>query len=124
MKYDPEQEKILATLLILENVAWTVFPERRPDVEKTISALKNPNIGGLFQTNGGTWLFDRDSGRLYLTFSHDIDDSITAIKDSLKKLEEVGPEWTLNWIGQIGMIAHGQEPAPKKPVTIENNSYR
>lgn len=124
LSFDPQAGTITVAMLILESVSWTVFPERRKDVETSLAALDNPEIGGMFDTAGGTWMFDEDTGKLRLGFGHPADADADALRASIEALEQIGPEWALNWIGQVGMIAHGQEKAPSEPVTLENNPYR
>ena len=123
-RYDPSKASIEVSVLVAELTAWTLFPDRRPKIEKTIAALKDPSIGGRFQTDGAVWALDRNTGKL--TLGHTLPASANAaeLTDSAASLERIYPDWSLHWMGAVADIVHEGEPVPSQDVTVENNPYR
>ena len=123
-KYQPSERSIEVSVLVAELTAWTLFPDRRPKIEKTVSALKDPSIGGRFQTDGATWALDRNTGKL--TLGHTFPDSASAaeLTKAAASLERIYPDWSLHWMGAVADIVHEGQPVPTQDVTVENNPYR
>jgi len=122
--YDPATERIVVSVLVAEFSAWTVFPDRRPKIEATLAALEDPAVGGLFDTAGGTWHLDRDTGKLRLQIAHADLDDVSELLASTEALQGVYPEWSLSWAGEVGKIVHNGAPLPPNRVTVKNNPYR
>ena len=122
--YHPQEATISVSVLITELSAWTLFPDRRPAIEKTIAALKDPAIGGRFQTDGAVWKLDRMSGKITLGHTFPATANAHQLVTAATSLERLAPHWSLHWIGAVGDIVHEGAPIPAQQVTIENNPYR
>ena len=123
-KYRPQKSQIVVSALIAEFTAWTLFPDRRPKLEQTVSALQDPAIGGLFQTDEAQWMFDRETGKLSLGYELPVTATATDLANSATSLERLSPEWSLSWMGAVADIVHEGAPLPSANVTLENNPYR
>ncbi len=122
--YDPAVNQIVVSVLVTEFFAWTTYANRRPKIEATLAALDDPAIGGLFDTAGGAWNFDRKTGKLRLQNTHEVSASSSELLASTEALQSVYPEWSLSWLGEIGKIVHNGAPLPRQKVTVANNPYR
>lgn len=122
--YQPQNKTIAVSVLIAEFTAWTLFPDRRPKLEQTVTALQNPAIGGRFQTDGATWMFDRNTGKLTLGYTFAATVDVNQLSDGAESLERLYPDWSLHWMGAVADIVHEDAAIPAQNVTIENNPYR
>jgi len=124
LAYRPQDSQITVSVLIAEFTAWTLFPDRRPKLEQTVAALKDPAIGGQFQTDNAEWMFNRETGKLALGYRSPTTASAAELTRAVEALEPLYPEWSLNWMGAVADIVHEGKPVPADKVTLENNPYR
>ena len=122
--YNPQQSTIAVTALIAEPTAWTLFPDRRPKIEQSVAALKDPNIGGRFQTDGAEWMLDRKTGKLTLGYVFPASADARQLSDAAASLERLYPDWSLHWMGAVADIVHEGAAVPTQNITIDNNPYR
>jgi|GEM_PF-4518295 len=122
--YHSDGEQIEVSALIAEFSAWTLFPDRQPNLEKTVAALSDPAIGGMFETDGALWKFDRDTGKLYLAYLLPADSDEDELAAAADRLERLHPAWSLRWLGAVGDIVHIGEPKPVQAVTLKDDPYR
>lgn len=121
--FDPHTNELFVFVLIIESSLWSASEEIRRNMEKTFSALNDPEIGGMFDTGGGTWREDPERGWLVLERRFPTDADPEAVLKASKDLQRVYADWALYWAGAVGRIVHNDEPVPTTKVTPENNPY-
>lgn len=123
-EYVPKEQKIAVRALVMYYSLWVNVPTMQDRIRKTLAALDDPEIGGLFETGGAKWRFDEADAYLFLVHEHPFDASPDDLTGSVLALERVFPEWSASWLAVVGEIAHGGRAKPERAVTLELNPYR
>lgn len=122
--YEPRTQSVVAAILLIEIGLWTTYPEDRPAIEKTLAGLADPKIGGMFDTGGGEWIFDRATGQLFLGIRRPVDTPPAEMIRAFERVQHVYPDWRLEWFSRVADMVHEGEPLPLERVTVERNPYR
>jgi hypothetical protein len=124
LKYVSDPDRLVCAILISHDDMWDGYGEKAANAYlRATAALSDPNIGGLFDTGGGAWMFDRLSGKTYLFRAFPLNTSPAQVNDGITQLARVAPAWVSRWQGAVARIAHGREPPPRHPVTLANDPY-
>ncbi len=98
--------------------------EDKPRVYETARALNDPRIGGMFETQGGHFILDEKRSKYFLVKDFPVE---TATPQDLWKrageMVNLAARWSMRWFGHVADIAHGNEPPPTHPITLENDPY-
>ena len=123
-KYVPESDKLICAILVTQNGIWRSFGEQRAAAFlRTIHALSEPAIGGMFDTGGGAWSFERETGKAYLYVAFPLTADPAEVNRGIDAMARVVPAWATRWQLAVANIAHGREPPPKQRVTLQNDPY-
>lgn len=123
-KYLPESERLVCAVLVTHNGLWRSFGDKRAAAfMRTIQALSEPAIGGMFDTGGGSWTFDQETGKTYLYVSYPLNADPSEVNRGIDAIARVVPAWATRWQLAVANIAQGREPPPKQRVTLQNDPY-
>ncbi len=123
-KFIPETGALICAILVSQDGLWEqISPEFSANYLKTMTAYSDPKIGGMFDSGGGQWMFDRETGSLYLYRSYQPATPATAINADLDRMARLVPAWETRWGYAVAQIVHGKEAPPPRPVTLENDPY-
>ena len=123
-KYVPEPDRLICAILVTQNGLWESLGEKMANAFlRTIQALSEPAIGGMFDTGGGTWSFERETGKVYLYVAFPLTADPAEVNRGIESVARVVPAWATRWQLAVANIAHGREPPPKQRVTLQNDPY-
>lgn len=123
-RFDPNEKTLMVAILISQNQLWNqINPDFAQNTLKTMAAYADPAIGGMFDSGGGKWVFERKTGSLLLYRSYPPAAPAAGINADLERMIRVAPEWGTSWGLAVAAIAHGREAPPATRVTLENNPY-
>ena len=123
-KYLPDQNRLVAAILVTHFDLWNRFnDEFTRNYRRSIAALSDPAIGGMFDTAGGAWMFEEATGKTYLYRLYPLETPPATINRDLDRMAEVVPAWASRWTGAVADIAQGKAPPPRRPVTLADDPY-
>lgn len=123
-RYEPRTATVTASVLVVALDPWVTFPEYRPAIERTLAGLSDPRLGGMFDTGGGEWMFDRTTGRLSLGVRRPVDVDPTEFKRAFERVQAVQPDWRMSWFAAVADMVHDGAAPPRNRVTVDENPYR
>ncbi len=123
-KHVPGEERLIAAILIAHDPSWNKLGDAfAANYRKARAALSDPAIGGRFDTGGGRWIFDEQSGKTYLYAAFPLDEPAANVSAQIDSMARIAPAWEMRWLTEVARIAHGKRPAPQRPVTLEADPY-
>lgn len=123
-RYVPGPDRLVCAIMVAHNGLWQSFGEERANAYlRTIQALSDPSIGGMFDTGGGSWSFDKETGKSYLFVAFPLTADPVEVNRSIDAMARVVPAWTTRWRLAVAEIVHGGKPVPKQRVTLQNDPY-
>lgn len=123
-EFDVRTKRLVVSILTAEDELWNQLgPKFEQNYLKSKAALNDPKIGGMFDSGGGTWRFEPESGRTYLFKDYDLDAPVAVIVADIDAMSRVVPAWSTRWSGAVAEIAQGIAPPPAARVTLENDPY-
>lgn len=123
-KYAREPDRLVCAILVTHNGLWQSFGETRANAFlRTVQALSDPAIGGMFDTGGGAWSFERETGKIYLYIAFPLNADPAGVNRGIDSMARVVPAWATRWQLAVANIAHGRAPPPKELVTLQNDPY-
>jgi hypothetical protein len=119
--YDAARDLLVGRVFINHVLIDDAPPEELANYRKVAVALNDPQIGGMFDRGGGVFFLDEGRQGIYLVRSfHVAETTPDALFAAMEALQDVAAIWTTKWLYRVSMIAHGNQPAPKQPVTRAN----
>lgn len=119
-----EDKKLRCAILTADDELWDQLGEKfTANYLKSKKALSDPNIGGLFDSAEGKWLFDPKTGQTYLYRDFPIGTPPEDVNSAINAMAEILPAWSTRWSGVVAEIAQGITSAPKAKVTLKNDPY-
>jgi hypothetical protein len=123
-KFVPERNVLVVAILISHDALWNKIDDQASTAFlRAKAALSDPAIGGLFDSGGGSWMFERSTGKTFLFREFSLDTSGSSISNAIDEMTAVVPAWQSRWRNAVARIAHGREPPPQQPVTLKNDPY-
>ena len=123
-KFVPESGRLVCAILVSHLGIWDqINDEATAAYRRYIAGLSNPRIGGMFDTAGGSWMFEASSGKTYLYQSFALDTPPKVVNQAIDGMARVVPAWVTRWEGVVADIVHGKQPPPTHRVTLENDPY-
>ncbi len=123
-KYEPESNRLICAIMVSHNGLWRSFGEEAANaVLRAMQALSDPAIGGMFDTGGGTWSFEKETGKNYLQVTFPLTADPAEVNRGIDSMARVVPAWVTRWLTAVARIAHDRAEPPKEKVTLENDPY-
>lgn len=123
-EYDAAGRQLVVSILTAEDQLWDQLgDEFKRNYLSSKRALSDPAIGGMFDSGGGSWRFEPDTGRTYLFRTYRLNTPPSQISSDLDAMANVVPAWTTRWSGAVAEIAQGIAPPPRSRVTLANDAY-
>jgi hypothetical protein len=116
---------ILQARVLIARAHTKRSPESAANFRKVAQALNDPRLGGMFETDGGSFLLDENKDLYFLVKDFSVATTTAPrLWDDVQHLLNLGATWTLNWFAHVADMAHGHEAPPTQKVTLANNPYR
>lgn len=123
--YATSTKQVEVAILVSHDVIWDQLGEEfEQNYLLSTQALSDPKIGGLFDTAGGLWRFEPETGKTYLYKLYSLDTSPEIIRKDIDAMMRLLPAWETRWSSVVAEIAQGRSAPPTSPVTLENDPYK
>ena len=119
LAYDAAEDTLYGRVYVNMALVKGMDPEAIAVQRRMVRALNDPEIGGMYDRGGGSFVLDEAREAWYLVRAFPVATTSPAnLKTGMKRMQTVAATWTAKWFFDVAMIMHGKEKPPTTPQVL------